>query len=113
MRDNVKTLAKFTTEELHAEVARRQDKNKGWGFVIIDDSDAEDGDNPCFGIVSLDEWDKTGSIGDYSLGHRVTLPECFVESQESRYEYRGPGGVNQGKKILKLAGFKLLGTMDI
>ena len=112
-KNNVKALEKFTSEELRAEIARRENVVNKWGFVEIDDSDAEDGDNPVFGIVTIEEWEKTGAVGDYSLGHSVSLPDDFVESYESHYEYRGPGGVKKGKDLLAKAGFKYLGVVDI
>ena len=110
-RDNVKALAKFTSAELSAEIARRENDKK-WGFVIIDDSDADEEDHPRFGIVAVDEWQKNHYLGDYSLGDQVSLPPGFDEVQESTFEYRR-GDVNQGKAILIQAGFQDFGVMDI
>ena len=112
-KDNVKALDKFTSEELLAEVSRRKNQNKGWGFVYIDDSDAEPGDKPRFGIVEIAEWEKDGCLGDYCLGNRISLPKFFTESSESQYEYLGKGGKNEAVRLLKLSGFEYLGVMGI
>lgn len=111
-KNNEKALSKFTSEELLAEVSRRQNKNKGWGFVVIDDSDAEEGDCPRFGIVEIAEYEKDGGLADYSLGDRVSLPDCFVEAQEGQYDLLG-GDVKKGKDLLTKSGFKYLGIVDI
>jgi len=109
-RDNVKLLAKFTTEELHAEVARRHNAGGGevWGYVICDRDEDDEDEDPRFRIVTKEHWEKEGTTFDHSLGDRVILPEGFFEICEAEYEYR-EGNQEFAEQLLKQAGFVYLG----
>jgi hypothetical protein len=112
-KNKLNPLEKFTSEQLRSELARRENENGKWGFVVIDDSDAEEDDQPLFGIVTVEDWERDHALSDCSLGRSVSLPKDFWESQESQYAYSGKGGVEGGKRMLIDAGFKYLGILDI
>ncbi len=110
-RDNIALLAKFTSDELAAEVARRGNDGK-WGYVVIDDSEAGEDDDPRFGIVTPEHWNKYQCIEDYSLCNSVLLPAGFTEVQEATYDFLD-GDLTYGEELLQKAGFVRLGVMDI
>lgn len=107
-QEEIMDLSRISDEALRAELARREQQERGvpgadYYFYVEEDADADEPGQWLFYIVHRRWWHRHHSVLDQHIGGHIILPSGFGEAMESAFEYEG--SVEDGKRLLREYGY--------